>query len=33
MRLWNKASSEDKKKMMEIAERRKIEHVMKSTPS
>lgn len=33
MRLWNKASIEEKKEMMEIAERRKIEHNLKSTPS
>jgi len=33
MCLWNKASIEEKKEMMEIAERRKIEHTLRSTPS
>ncbi len=33
MRLWNKASSEEKREMMKIAERRKIEHTIRSVSS
>jgi hypothetical protein len=33
MRLWNKASIEEKKEMMRIAEGRKIEHAIRSRSS
>jgi len=33
MLLWNKASIEEKKEMMQIAERRKIEHAIRSASS